>query len=92
LEPKWSLPCLQQPVPEPFSVNPKRQKLYKHKTNYLPKNLHHTTKIKIMIPKNNKQTKYQLIKEERPIKYKTTNKYQPEPAQSGTLNPKSKTK
>jgi len=45
-----------------------------------------------MTPKNYKQTKYQLIKEERLIKYKTINRYQPEPVQAGISKPKSKTK
>jgi hypothetical protein len=39
-----------------------------------------------------KQTKYQPIKEERPTKYKITNKYQPEHAQVDSPNPKSKTR
>jgi len=34
----------------------------------------------------------QPTKEEKPIKYKTMNKYQPEPAQVDSPNPKSKTK
>jgi len=45
-----------------------------------------------MSPKNYKQIKYQPIKEGRPIKYKTINKYQPEHAQVGIPNPKSKIK
>jgi len=50
----------------------------------------HTTKIKTL--NNCKQTKYQPIREENPIKYKTKNKSQPEHAQVDNPNPKSKTK
>jgi len=41
--------------------------------------------------KKNKQIKYQPIREEKLIKYKTTNKYQLEDAQASTRNPKLKT-
>ena len=44
-----------------------------------------------MILKNYKLIKYQPTKEEKLIKYKTTNKSQPEPPQVGNPNPKSKT-
>ena len=47
---------------------------------------------KLNEPKNYKQTKYQPTKEEKPIKYKTTNKSQPEPAQVGISKTKLKTK
>jgi hypothetical protein len=43
-------------------------------------------------PKNYKQLKYQPTKEEKPTKYKTTNKLQPEFAQVVFSNPKLKTK
>jgi hypothetical protein len=59
--------------------------------HHQPKNYPHITKINIKSLKNHKQTKYQPKKEERPTKYRTTNKYQPEPAQVDIPNPKSKT-
>jgi len=43
-----------------------------------------------MTKKDCKQIK--PIREEKPMKYKTTNKYQPEHTQAGTPNPKLKTK
>ena len=42
--------------------------------------------------KNDKQIKYQPTKEEKPTKYKTTNKFQPEPAGVDIPNPKLKIK
>jgi len=56
-----------------------------------PKNYFHTTKINIKILRNCKQIKYQPIREEKPVKYKTTNKTQQEPVQVGNPNPKLKT-
>jgi len=55
-------------------------------------NYPHTTEINIMYLKNYKQIKYQPIREEKLIKYKTTNKYQLEPVQADTPNQKLKTK
>ena len=60
--------------------------------HYQPRSYFHTTKINIKILKNCIQIKYQPIREEKPIKYKTANKSQPEPAQVDNPNPKSKTK
>jgi hypothetical protein len=48
--------------------------------------------INIKTLKNYKRIQYQPTREEKPIMYKTTNKSQPEPAQVGNPNPKSKTK
>jgi hypothetical protein len=60
--------------------------------NYQPKNYFQTTKINTKILKNYKQIRYQPTVEGKLTKYKTTNKSQPEPAQVGSPNPKSKIK
>jgi hypothetical protein len=57
-----------------------------------PKKYFHTTKVYIKTLRNCKPKKYQPTREEKPIKYKTTNKSQPEPAQVGKPNSKIKTK
>jgi len=49
------------------------RKPYNHKLNHQPKNYLHTTKINIKILKNCKQIEFQPTREEKPIKYKTTN-------------------
>ena len=55
------------------------------------KNNYHTIKTNIKNINKYKETKYQPTKEERPTKYKTINKPQPEHAQADTPSPKLKT-
>jgi hypothetical protein len=65
--------------------------LYKRNTTHQTKIHCHTTKTNIKNLNNYKQTKYGPTKEERPTKYKTTNKPQPEHDQADTNNTKLKT-
>ena len=58
--------------------------------NHQPENFSHATKINIKILKNCKRIKHQPIREEKPIKHKTTNKSRPELAQVDSPNPKLK--
>ena len=65
-------------------LNQKGENQYKYKIRHQLKNCLRTTEISIKTLKNCKQIKYQLIREEKPIKYKTINKFHPEHAQVDT--------
>jgi hypothetical protein len=66
--------------------------LHKHAIYHQPIHHYYTIQTNIESWENYKYMKYQPTKQERPTKYKTANKYQPEPDQLDTPNPKPKTK